>query len=108
MVKQGGGFSLAELVLCPVGTVFIVVSAKMVVVNDLAGNVLSAVITKGEIAFVSFCPELGVTSQGKTEDEALENLKEAVRLYLEDEDVQEMLRKNPVKPAHFTPFAVPS
>ncbi len=50
--------------------------------------VFSAVITKGEIAFVSFCPELGVTSQGETEEAALENLREAVGLYLEDEGVQ--------------------
>lgn len=75
----------------------------------MAGQqVFSAVITKGEIAYVSYCPELGVTSQGGTEEEALENLREAVALYLEDEDVQEMLRKHPVKPAHVTPLIVPS
>ncbi len=68
--------------------------------------VLSAVITQGDVAFVSQCPELGVTSQGKTEAEALENLREAVTLYLEDEDVQEQLKKNPVKPAHFTSLVV--
>lgn len=54
--------------------------------------VLSAVITQGDVAFVSQCPELGVTSQGKTEDDALENLREAVTLYLEDEDVQKQLK----------------
>ena len=63
-------------------------------------------ITKGEIAFVSYCPELGVTSQGQSEEEALDNLREAVGLYLED--VQEMLRKHPVKPAHVTPLIVPA
>lgn len=75
----------------------------------MAGQkVFSAVITKGEIAFVSYCPELGVTSQGQTEEEALDNLREAVELYLEDEDVQEMLRKHPIKPAHVTPLIVPA
>jgi len=49
---------------------------------------LSAVLTKGEVAYVATCPELGVTSQGATEKQALQNLKEAVELYLEDEDVQ--------------------
>ncbi len=69
-------------------------------------QVFSAVITKGEIAFVSHCPELGVTSQGQTEEEAVSNLREAVELYLEDADVQEMLRKHPVTPAHVTPLIV--
>lgn len=32
---------------------------------------------------VAECPELGVASQGKTEEEALANLKEATELYLE-------------------------
>jgi predicted RNase H-like HicB family nuclease len=33
--------------------------------------------------FVSQCLEVDVTSQGKTEEEALENLKEALELYFE-------------------------
>ena len=53
---------------------------------------LSAVISKGKIAFVSSCPELGVVSQGRTEKSALANLQEAVELYLEDEDVQIRLK----------------
>ncbi len=44
----------------------------------------SAIITKGKIAYVSYCPELGVASQGKTKKKALDNLKEAVGLYLEE------------------------
>lgn len=46
----------------------------------------SAVVTKGEKYYVSHCPELDIASQGGTVEEALENLKEAVELYLEDED----------------------
>lgn len=34
--------------------------------------------------YVATCVELGVVSQGKTLDEANNNLKEAVELYLED------------------------
>ena len=41
----------------------------------------TAVITKGEIAFVSYCPELGIASQGKNADEAKKNLKEAIEVY---------------------------
>ncbi|MDO8627808.1 MAG: type II toxin-antitoxin system HicB family antitoxin [Candidatus Diapherotrites archaeon] len=44
----------------------------------------SVVVSRGEIAFVAYCPELGVTSQGKSEKSALKNLKEAIELYLED------------------------
>jgi predicted RNase H-like HicB family nuclease len=32
---------------------------------------------------VAECPEVGTASQGKTEDEALANLREATELYLE-------------------------
>jgi len=46
----------------------------------------SAIITKGKVAFFALCPELGVASQGKTEQSALKNLKEAVELFLEDEE----------------------
>ncbi|MFQ6136862.1 MAG: type II toxin-antitoxin system HicB family antitoxin [Candidatus Hydrothermarchaeales archaeon] len=48
----------------------------------------SAVVTKGEKYYVSLCPELDIASQGKNVEEALENLKEAIELYLEDEDVE--------------------
>lgn len=34
--------------------------------------------------YIARCVELGVVSQGKTIEEAQENLKEAVELYLED------------------------
>ena len=45
---------------------------------------LSAVITKEGDIFVSLCPELDIASQGKTVEEALGNLKEAVELFQED------------------------
>ena len=48
---------------------------------------LSAVIHKEGDWFVSLCPEIDIASQGKTIEEAITNLKEAVSLYLEDEDV---------------------
>ena len=46
---------------------------------------LTAVSTREGKFFVSDCPELGVTSQGTTLNEAIENLEEAVHLYLKDE-----------------------
>ncbi|MBU2100598.1 type II toxin-antitoxin system HicB family antitoxin [Candidatus Micrarchaeota archaeon] len=48
----------------------------------------SAVITREEKWFVSYCPELGVASQGKTKTTALKNLKEAVELYLEEDPIR--------------------
>ena len=44
----------------------------------------TAIIRKGEKQFVALCPEVDVVSQGYTVEEAVENLKEAVALYLEE------------------------
>ncbi|MGB9132397.1 MAG: type II toxin-antitoxin system HicB family antitoxin, partial [Methanosarcina sp.] len=48
----------------------------------------SAVIQKEGKWYVSWCPELDIASQGETIEEAIESLKEAIELYLEDEDAQ--------------------
>ncbi|HJH28279.1 MAG TPA: type II toxin-antitoxin system HicB family antitoxin [Methanosarcinaceae archaeon] len=40
-------------------------------------------ITKEDKFFISRCPELGVTSQGVTLEEAQANIKEAIELYIE-------------------------
>lgn len=47
---------------------------------------LSAIINKEGDWYVSWCPELDIASQGKNVEEAVSNLKEAVELYIEDED----------------------
>ncbi len=44
----------------------------------------SAVIHKEEDMYIAECPEVGTVSQGKTVDEALDNLKEATELYLSE------------------------
>lgn len=76
--------------------------------SDLMKREFSAVITKGELYFVALCPELGVVSQGTTEKDALNNLNEAVELYLEDKDVQKSLEKNPVKKAVISTITLPA
>jgi len=48
----------------------------------------SAAVKKEGKWYVSWCPELDIASQGKTVEEAIENLKEAIEIYLEDEDAQ--------------------
>ena len=49
------------------------------------------IIKKEEEWFVATCLENNIASQGKTIDEATENLKEAIALYYEDETVEELV-----------------
>lgn len=44
----------------------------------------SAIIHKEEDIYVAECPEVGTVSQGYSIDEAVDNLKEATELYLEE------------------------
>jgi predicted RNase H-like HicB family nuclease len=53
---------------------------------------LSAIITKEDNIFVAQCPELNIASQGDNENEAILNLKEAIELFLEDEDAKEVIK----------------
>ena len=47
----------------------------------------------GKPGFSSLCPELDIASQGETEDEARANLREALELFLEDADKEEVARR---------------
>ena len=67
----------------------------------------TAVIWQEAEGYVSKCPELGVASCGENFDEALNNLKEAVDLFLENaielgmmEDVEESLTAKERYTAH--------
>ena len=44
----------------------------------------NAIITQEKSLFVALNPDTGVASQGKTIDESLANLREALMLYLEE------------------------
>ncbi len=44
----------------------------------------TAVIHREEDLYVAECPEVGTVSQGSTIEQAIENLKEATELYLEE------------------------
>jgi predicted RNase H-like HicB family nuclease len=52
-------------------------------------KIIQARIYKGEQQYVGECLDLPVVTQGKTLDEVTENLKEAIALHLEDEDLAE-------------------
>ncbi len=48
-------------------------------------NQFTAVIERDEEWFIAFCPELpGANGQGRTKEECLESLKEAIALILDD------------------------
>ena len=46
------------------------------------------VITKEGKKYSSWCPQLDIASSGKTIEEAKQNLREAIELYLEDGDAK--------------------
>lgn len=59
-------------------------------------HTIKAFIRKGEEYYVAECLEIAVVTQGKTLDETIDNLKEAVTLHLENEDLSELgLAPNP-------------
>lgn len=47
---------------------------------------LTIIIRKENPMYVSWCPELNIASQGKIIEDAIKNIREAITLYLEDED----------------------
>lgn len=68
----------------------------------------TVVVWKEKEGYVSKCPELGVASCGDSISEAVENLKEAVDLYLENaeslgllEDIEESLTTREKYTSHF-------
>lgn len=63
---------------------------------------LTAVIHLEENLYVADCPEVGTVSQGKTIEEAIENLKEATELFLEEFPIKGFSR------SLLTTFEVPS
>jgi predicted RNase H-like HicB family nuclease len=60
---------------------------------DILGERFTAIIEREGDGFVSFCPELDVTSQGDTIEEARANLREAVELLLETAPAEEITRR---------------
>jgi predicted RNase H-like HicB family nuclease len=47
-------------------------------------------IYRGEKYYVAECLDLPIVTQGKTLDEVIENIKEAIELHLEGEDLEEL------------------
>ena len=53
-------------------------------------HTIKAVIRQDETHYVGECVEIAVVTQGETLDEVVENLREAVALHLDGEDLAEM------------------
>jgi len=53
-------------------------------------KVISVHIFKGEKYFVAKCADLPIVTQGLTLDELVKNLKEAIELHLENENLEEL------------------
>ena len=59
-------------------------------------HTIKAIIRRGDTHYVGECVEIAVVTQGRTLDETVKNLQEAVSLHLEDENLSEMgLAPNP-------------
>src|SRR5258705_13961033 len=58
--------------------------------NPATGSVFTAIIEREGNLYVALCPKLDVASQGSSIENALENLKEAVALFIETADPGEM------------------
>ncbi len=52
----------------------------------------TALVYREEDMYVAQCPEVGTVSQGETPEEAVDNLKEATELYLEEFPLEEKKR----------------
>jgi predicted RNase H-like HicB family nuclease len=63
---------------------------------------LTAVIHREDDLYVAECPEVGTASQGTSIEEAIENLREATELYLEEFPHQDIPR------SLLTTFEVPA
>ena len=63
---------------------------------SLSRNIHAVIFSSGE-QYVANCLEVAVVTQGRTLDETLDNLREAISLHLEDEDLADLgLDSNPM------------
>jgi len=62
---------------------------------------LTVIVRKGEKQYVALCPEVDVVSQGRTVEEALRNIREAVELYVEEMGFPEGINGEELIITHF-------
>jgi len=70
---------------------------------------LSIIIEEDDYGFFAYCPELnGCHSQGESKEEAIENIKEAIDLYLEtlsEDEIKPIFSKNIFSASYEVEFA---
>jgi predicted RNase H-like HicB family nuclease len=59
----------------------------------MSANSFTAIVEREGDIYVALCPELDVASQGETVEKATANLKEAVEVFLECADHEEIKRR---------------
>ena len=59
----------------------------------MSRHTYTAIVEREDDGYVALCPELDVASQGANVEEATANLREAVELFLECADPQEVARR---------------
>ena len=59
----------------------------------MSTNHYTGIVEREGDGYVALCPELDIASQGESVEKALENLKEAVELFLECADEDEIKRR---------------
>jgi predicted RNase H-like HicB family nuclease len=59
----------------------------------MQAQTFTAILEREGDMYVALCPELDVASQGSTVEEATANLKEAVELFLETADADEVKQR---------------
>ena len=55
-------------------------------------KIFTAVMHKEDDTYIAECPEVGTYSQGSTIEEAVDNLKEATELYLEEFPIEKPVK----------------
>lgn len=71
--------------------------SEILCVASMTENItFSAILWKEGKLQIAWSPELDIASQGKNVEEALSNLREAIELYLEDEDAKIPTSKSPI------------
>lgn len=58
--------------------------------KNMERKIIQFRVYKGEKYYVAECVDLPIVTQGKTLDELVENIKEAIELHLEGEDPEEL------------------
>jgi len=66
---------------------------------------LTGIIKKGEKYYIGECVEIDVITQGKTIDETIKNLREAVALYFEGENIEKL--EIPEEPSIIVSLEIP-